>query len=604
MGEDMRSERKGKISFFSRLFICFAVISIVPVVVLGTLTYTISSNVSMRNVEDQSYKTVHNATVSLDRVIGEYRSALSYFCTDDDMINQVSSSTITQANRTSIYQKMYILLAGKSTKVAMHLIKADGSFQLSTSDIPDVYNIRNHSDWGVFRKLNASPGTVTYSNHYISKSGKSYCMAVANSIMKDGKVIAYAIIDIPSDVFQTALDTVNVSLPVRYAVVDENNYFLYDEIFSSQNVSFLNTDLRNQMLQAGENRHIYLEKPKQILSWDVTAGDYPIRVISSVPVELVVINSNYIMETAIAVALGSIILCVLISPMLVRRLTKPLNTIVHTMNKVQNGDTDARVDVHNDDEFGYIGRSLNAMLDRLNELFTTNLEKQNRLRLAELKSLYSQINPHFLYNTLDSIKWLAKLNGVDDIVLIVSQLGKLLKYSIRNQKESVQISEEIGLVGSYLSIQKIRYDDKFDVSIQVHDDIMDCYVPKFIIQPIVENAIIHGVEDKIGKAHLAIRGWHEENRIIFEVEDNGVGISEEKLNQIMQSAHAKSLDSDSIGIANVDKRIKLYYGEDYGLDIQSQENVGTITRITMPFSTLPLGNETVGGSENDSSSSR
>lgn len=600
----MRSERKGKISFFYRLFICFAVISIVPVVVLGTLTYTISSNVSMRNVEDQSYKTVHNATVSLDRVIWEYRSALSYFCTDDDMINQVSSSTITQANRTSIYQKMYILLAGKSTKVAMHLIKADGSFQLSTSDIPDVYNIRNHSDWGVFRKLNASPGTVTYSNHYISKSGKSYCMAVANSIMKDGKVIAYAIIDIPSDVFQTALDTVNVSLPVRYAVVDENNYFLYDEIFSSQNVSFLNTDLRNQMLQAGENRHIYLEKPKQILSWDVTAGDYPIRVISSVPVELVVINSNYIMETAIAVALGSIILCVLISPMLVRRLTKPLNTIVHTMNKVQNGDTDARVDVHNDDEFGYIGRSLNAMLDRLNELFTTNLEKQNRLRLAELKSLYSQINPHFLYNTLDSIKWLAKLNGVDDIVLIVSQLGKLLKYSIRNQKESVQISEEIGLVGSYLSIQKIRYDDKFDVSIQVHDDIMDCYVPKFIIQPIVENAIIHGIEDKIGKAHLAIRGWHEENRIIFEVEDNGVGISEEKLNQIMQSAHAKSLDSDSIGIANVDKRIKLYYGEDYGLDIQSQENVGTITRITMPFSTLPLGNETVGGSENDSSSSR
>jgi two-component system, sensor histidine kinase YesM len=590
MGEDMRSERKRKISFFSRLFICFAVISIVPVVVLGTLTYTISSNVSMRNVEDQSYKTVHNATVSLQRIIGEYRSALAYFCTDDDMIRQVSSSTITQANRTSIYEKMYILLAGKATKVAMHLIKADGSFQLSTSDLPDVYNIRNHSDWGVFRKLNESAGTIGYSNHYVSKSGKSYCMAVASSIKSDGKVIAYAIIDIPSDVFQTALDTVNVSLPIRYAVVDENNYFLYDEIFSGQNASFLDTDLRNRMLQAEESKKIYLEKPKRILSWDVTEGDYPIRVISSVPVELVVINSNYIMETAIAVALGSIFLCVVISHMLVRRLTKPLNTIVHTMNKVQNGDTDARVDVHNDDEFGYIGRSLNTMLDRLNELFATNLEKQNRLRLAELKSLYSQINPHFLYNTLDSIKWLAKLNGVNDIVLIVSQLGKLLKYSIRNQKESVQISEEIGLVGSYLSIQKVRYGDKFDVSIQVSDEIMDCYVPKFIIQPIVENAIIHGIEDKIGKAHLAIRGWREENRIIFEVEDNGVGISEEKLNHIMQSAHAKSLDSDSIGIANVDKRIKLYYGEDYGLNIQSKENIGTITRITMPFSTLPLGN--------------
>lgn len=595
----MSSEKKGKISFFARLFICFAVISIVPVAILGTLTYTISSNISMGNVEYQSSKTVNNAAVSLEQTIGEYRSALSYFCEDDDTVQKIGAPAITQSDSTSLYQKMYILLAGKSTNVAMHLIKADGSFGISTSVIPEAYHVRNHGDWGIFREMNASYGTVLYSNHYVSQEGKNYCIAVGDSIRKDGQIIAYAVIDIPSDVFQTALDSVNVSLPVRYAVVDQNNYILYDEIFSGQNRIFMDTDFRNQMLQAGENKRFYLEKPKRIITWETTPGGYPLRVISSVPVELVVINSNYIMDTAIAVALGSIFLCVLISPMLVRSLTKPLNAIVRTMNKVQNGDTSARVDVRNDDEFGYIGRSLNSMLDRLNELFATNLEKQNRLRLAELKSLYSQINPHFLYNTLDSIKWLAKLNGVDDIVLIVSQLGKLLKNSIRNEKESVQISEEIGLVGSYLSIQKIRYDDKFDAVVQVDDDIMDCYVPKFIIQPIVENAIIHGIEDKIGKAHLVIRGWRQDDKIIFEVEDDGVGISEEKLSSIRRSARAKALDSDSIGIANVDKRIKLYYGEDYGLEIQSEENIGTVTRITMPFSTLPLGNENVGGSGND-----
>jgi len=588
-GDDMRSEKKSKISFFAKLFICFAVISIVPVALLGTLTYIISSNVSMRNVEYQAMNTVNNATSSLERTVGEYKSALSYFCTDNEIINMISTNQVTESSRTSIYQKMYILLAGKSTKVAMHVIKADGTFQISTSVIPEVYTLKNHSDWGVFRKINLTDDTVTYSNRYVSQTGKSYSMAVAHSIKQHGEIVAYAIIDIPADVFQTALDAVNVSLPIRYTIVDENNYLLYDENFIALNETFLNKEFRNQMTSSEQTRKLYLKDPQRFITWNTTKGEYPLRVISSIPVDLVVINSNYIMVTTFAVAMAAILLCLVLSPIIIRSLTKPLNAIVRTMNKVQDGDTHARVSLKNNDEFGYIGKSLNSMLDNLNELFATNLEKQNRLRLAELKALYAQINPHFLYNTLDSIKWLAKLNGVDDIVLIVSQLGKLLKNSIRNQKDSVLISEEISLIGNYLAIQKIRYSDKFDVDIQIEESILDCVVPKFIIQPIVENAIIHGIEDKVGKAHLMIKGWHEENKIIFEVKDDGVGIPGEKLDRIRKLTQATN--DDSIGIANVNKRIKLYYGEEYGLEIKSAENIGTITYITMPFSNAPLTDE-------------
>ncbi len=585
----MRSEKKSKISFFAKLFICFAVISIVPVALLGTLTYIISSNVSMRNVEYQAMNTVNNATSSLERTVGEYKSALSYFCTDNEIINMISTNQVTESSRTSIYQKMYILLAGKSTKVAMHVIKADGTFQISTSVIPEVYTLKNHSDWGVFRKINLTDDTVTYSNRYVSQTGKSYSMAVAHSIKQHGEIVAYAIIDIPADVFQTALDAVNVSLPIRYTIVDENNYLLYDENFIALNETFLNKEFRNQMTSSEQTRKLYLKDPQRFITWNTTKGEYPLRVISSIPVDLVVINSNYIMVTTFAVAMAAILLCLVLSPIIIRSLTKPLNAIVRTMNKVQDGDTHARVSLKNNDEFGYIGKSLNSMLDNLNELFATNLEKQNRLRMAELKALYAQINPHFLYNTLDSIKWLAKLNGVDDIVLIVSQLGKLLKNSIRNQKDSVLISEEISLIGNYLAIQKVRYSDKFDVDIQIEESILDCVVPKFIIQPIVENAIIHGIEDKVGKAHLMIKGWHEENKIIFEVKDDGVGIPGEKLDRIRKLTQATN--DDSIGIANVNKRIKLYYGEEYGLEIKSAENIGTITYITMPFSNAPLTDE-------------
>lgn len=593
----MKSLKKRRLSYFAKLFICFAVISIVPVAALGTLIYTISSNVSMSNLEYLSMNTVDKATLSLNRTMDEYQSALSVFCKDDETIQMLNQNKVTDNSRTSIYQKMYILLAGKSTKVAMHVIKADGSFQLSTSVIPDVYNIKNHSDWGVYRKINASEGTVTYSNRYISQAGKSYCMAIAHSIKSRGETVAYAIIDIPSDVFQTALNAVNVSLPIRYAVVDENNYLLYDEIFTGENKTFLDTDFRNRMIQAQRSKKLYLDTPRRFLTWNATQGEYPLRIISSITVELVVMNSNYIMVTTFAVAICSIILCLILSPLIVRNLTKPLNAIVHTMNLVQGGDTQARVTVKNDDEFGYIGTSLNTMLDKLNELFATNLEKQNRLRLSEMKALYAQINPHFLYNTLDSIKWLAKLNGVNDIVVIVSQLGKLLKNSIRNEKESVQISEEIGLVKSYLAIQKVRYGDKFDIEISVDEEILSCMVPKFIIQPIVENAIIHGIEDKIDKAHLIIKGWRENDKIIFEIKDDGVGISKENLERIRNLTHTVVNDSNSIGIANVDKRIKLYYGEEYGLNISSMENVGTIARISMPFFNAPVQDEKEGQAE-------
>lgn len=578
----MGFHKKFKFSFVAKLFIWFSIISIVPVIILGTLVFTISSRVSMTNVETQGLETVDKAGESLRRTISEYESALSYFCNDNEIIDMISVNKVTDKSQSSIYQKMYILLAGKPNTLDMHLIKSDGTFNLSTSKIPEVYSIKDHSDWGVFRKLNSSDNTIKYSNRYISQSGKSYCMAIAHNIKKNGVVIGYAIIDIPTEVFERTLSIVNLDLPVKYTVLDENYYIIYDEIFNLNSKTFLDNDFKIKIEEDKTNSKLYLENPKRVITWNKSYGDYPITILSSVSVELVKISSSYITVTTIAVAIGAIILCLILSPLIIFGLTKPLNAIIETMDKVENGDKKARVVTKNKDEFGFIGTRMNSMLDNLNELFQKDLEKQDRLRLSEMKSLHSQINPHFLYNTLDSIKWLAKLNGVDDIVLIVSQLGRLLKNSINNQRDSVQISEEIGLVKSYLSIQKIRYGDKFDVDIYVDESIMECIVPKLIIQPIVENAIIHGIEDKMSKAHLVIRGWKENKKIIFEIIDDGVGISEEDLLKIGHKSEDE-LGSDSIGLANVDKRIKLYYGEEYGLGISSELNIGTVTRITMPY---------------------
>lgn len=593
-------KQKGHLSFFAKLYICFAVISIVPVLSFSILAYTFSFKNFMEDLKRQSNNILENSIANLEHTIEEYEMAVSYFSIDDEVINILSSLDDFEQKRTTLYQKMYILLAGKSKGVTMHVVKADGTFNLSTSFLPDHYDVKKHSDWGIFRALNRSDGAIVYPNRFISPFGKTYCMTIAHNIKKNDEIIGYSMIDIPEEIFRSVFTSSGMLHSVSYTVIDKNYYILYDHIFNT-NDKFLSIDLRNLLLSSKSTKSFYLEKPKRLVTWKEMKKDIPFIIISSVPVDLVVMNNNYIALTTLIVSTVAILLCLILSPVIVRALTRPLSEIVEVMKKVQQGDTTARVLIKKEDEFGFIADNFNMTLDKLNALYETNLEKQNRLRLSEIKALHAQINPHFLYNTLDSIKWLAKLNGVEDIVIMVSQLGRLLKNSINNQNDSIQIREEINLVKSYLAIQKIRYGDKFEVEICVDKDIMDCVVPKFIIQPLVENAIIHGIENKIGNAQLIIKGTRENDTIIFDIIDDGVGIKEEDLGKLKQMDYEGD-DKESIGIKNVDKRIKLYYGQEYGLDIKSKENVGTTTRITMPFIRANGGKEEA--LHDDQSSSR
>jgi two-component system sensor histidine kinase YesM len=519
---------------------------------------------------------------NLQHTIEGYETTLSYFCANEKVIGILDSGNISKPAQTALYQNMYTLLAGRSGSVVMHVMKSDGTFNLSTGVLPEIYNVKSHYYWGIFRELNKNPGIILYPNHYTSAAGRVYSMSIAGSIKKDGKIIGYSMIDIPEDVLQEVLASSNTLQPVFYTLIDENYYILYDHIFNTGDI-FLGENLRSTLSSSEPARYFYLEDPKRLITWDVMEYKLPLTVISSVPVDLVVMNNSYIAITTVIIVIATILLCLGLSPIVVSNLTRPLKEIVEVMQKVQQGDASARVSVRKDDEFGFIASNFNMTLDKLSTLYETNLEKQNRLRLSELKALHAQINPHFLYNTLDSIKWLAKLNGVNDIVTMVSQLGRLLKSSINNRNNYVQIQEEINLVKSYLSIQQIRYGDKFEAEICVDESIMQCVVPKFIIQPLVENAIIHGIESKLGNAKLIIKGAKKDDKVIFEIIDDGVGISEENLAKLKQSAMDSDADKESIGIENVDKRIKLYYGPEYGLDIESEENVGTTTRITMPF---------------------
>ena len=217
----------------------------------------------------------------------------------------------------------------------------------------------------------------------------------------------------------------------------------------------------------------------------------------------------------------------------------------------------------------------------LSYLMEQNVEEQRQKRKSELRALQAQINPHFLYNTLDSIIWMAEWGKTKEVVLMTSSLAKLLRQSISNQNELVRVEEEVEYTRSYLTIQKMRYKDKLEYDIQVSPEVLGQKIPKLVLQPLVENAIYHGIKYKEGKGIVQIECWIEQKELILRISDDGIGMTEEQLAKIFEKRET-DIRKNGVGVLNVHERIQLYYGKDYGLRFSSTLGEGTVVEVRIP----------------------
>ncbi len=223
------------------------------------------------------------------------------------------------------------------------------------------------------------------------------------------------------------------------------------------------------------------------------------------------------------------------------------------MKEVELGNRDVYVDFNSNDETGLLVKRFNNMIKEINRLIEADYKKQILIQQTEFKALKAQINPHFLYNALNSISWMARLGLNNEVEDMTNALSKFFRYSISNTGEIVEVKQEIEQINNYLKIQKNRYRDKLSISIEVSEEILNLKILKLILQPLVENAIIHGLEPKIDSGKLIIKGFIKDNLLIFKIIDDGIGFGQSKHN------------GEGIGISNVNKRIKIYYGKDYGV---------------------------------------
>lgn len=265
-------------------------------------------------------------------------------------------------------------------------------------------------------------------------------------------------------------------------------------------------------------------------------------------------------------------------------ITRPIRKLAEVTDQVAKGDFSVKFDVRASREIGLLSDSLNMMIDKINELLSQVTREQTRLRRAEFELLQSQINPHFLYNTLDAIVWLAEAGEQKKVVSMVGSLSEFFRTSLNQGKDIITINEELHHVRSYLEIQQVRYQDILQYDIRVPDELFRYLIPKITIQPLVENALYHGIKNKRGPGRIIIGGRKEKDYFVLTIADNGIGINEDRLIQIIDGMKNKvPTKKDFYGLYNVNERICLNFGEQYGLSIESKYGEGTVVNVMLPY---------------------
>ena len=305
------------------------------------------------------------------------------------------------------------------------------------------------------------------------------------------------------------------------------------------------------------------------------------------------------LNVVLVILLALLALTVLFSVLAQRSLAHAIHTPIARLEKfaaaLAGGDLQARAPETPVTELHELTQSLNSMAGRLQDLIDENRREQENLKKSELRALQAQINPHFLYNTLDAIVWLAEAGQSREVIHITRALSDFFRISLSQGKDWIPLSEEIKHLTGYLTIQKIRYRDILDYQIDIPEELGSCQVLKLLLQPLVENAIYHGVKHRRGRGLVRVTGRMEDSWLILEVADNGAGMTDERLMKVRDGLSGDGGESAGYGLFNVNKRIQLYYNQARGVEIESAEGVGTEVSLRVPVRTAPADGRSLQG---------
>lgn len=569
-------------SIRTKLIIGFLTILLPLVLILSIVFYSYSAEIVLKQSLEQTREIVEQFSISLDNYMGLMRNKMEILADSPTIQEELN----THQDKEDIKNDSFY---SRNKRIRRIMLQIYSSVTMNDVEIYGI-NETNHylSLWS--KKYEIPDKDILFENANLSK-GRSVLVNNINDadtiqmikMVKDlqtYKPIGYIRFGLKRNYIEKMAKNINFGSDGSVVIFDEN----LNKISGIAHDSALSKLLKekpstgNFSYSEGKNEYTAVHIHSDSTGW-TTVGVIPLRYINK--------DLAGIQYLTVIIIVLTIIIGVAVSVIIAQSLILPLENTVNALEKFSRGDFAVRLKENRCDEIGKLNRIFNKAIKEINELMQKVTQSEILNKEMEFKTLQSQMNPHFLYNTLDAINWLAFKEKQTEICNLVAAISSLIRASISNKKSIITIEQELDYVKNYIYIQHIRYKDRFDIIYDIDESLLKQAVPKLIIQPIVENAIIHGIENSKNKNLLYISVKRENECIIIIVKDTGIGMTDEKVSELLKEPLNAEGDEQkahtNLGLYAVHKRIQLMYGDLYGLTVQSQAGEGTTVILHIPF---------------------
>lgn len=547
-----------------RLFQLYAVIPFSIVIVLFFIFTIINGRISLTQ---KTMEAANSISSSMSEVYRQY----------DEEINRMARSPVvlsyltTRLGSDKVYSEFYDFNNRQQVKSIFHLVDTNGIFRASSESADALYN--SFAFGNLINRISQRPDeTLAEMNSFRYSHDRDTSYTFGKAIIKDKRTIGYLVYQLYESDMQKLLFKQNNEIAM---ITDEHHSIIAttsNVTKGSLNKFSPELNAQGQALLNGGAYYMYASR------------------IPGTPIEVITLNSykseKYTYYTVsvfiLAVSLLLWLIIHFLSNKMSARNSESIDKLILALAQLREGNFNGYVDIQTNDEFEILGDEYNVMLDRLKELMDKNKELSELRTIIEVKQLQSQFHPHFIFNVLETLRYAIKIdaNQAQEIVMLLS---RLLRYSIGNDR-SVQLKDDMSYVRDYLKLQQIRFNERLEYRVTIAEETYPIYVPKLVLQPIIENAIKYGYQHQ-SHVLIDIRIQLADGKLLLEVCDNGPGMDEQSLQELRRMLDSPHNTTPHIGLYNVHRRLVLLYGEEAGIHINSTQGQGTCVTLTIPYET-------------------
>ncbi|OXM82998.1 sensor histidine kinase [Paenibacillus rigui] len=576
------------LSIRNKLFIAFLLLNFIPLAIIGTLTYQKSNLLIQEKTNDYTLDLLGEVSKNIELNLREIDRLYYAIFTNPEVrraLEQANSGQLSMVDYLSlsngVSQILYAAIIDREDIENVHLISLNG-LVFQTGDARSLSAQLNKTDWDQIMNNKGNLIWLNLEREPLFIAGGSSVYDVDNL-----KKIGYFVLEYKKTSLYQYYSQIKLHNQGELYIIDQNGQIISHEHESMINVR-PDASYINRIISGGKQGNFseLVDGRKQIITYQ-QIGDMGWKLVSVIPAENYLIQSLILKNWMILIFLSVFVLAIILAYYMSNSISKPIRQLSDMMKNVEHDRLDVSFQYNSRNEIGVLSRNFNRMILRISYLINQVYQEELLKQRSQLKYLMFQINPHFLFNTLETINWLARIQGAPDVGKLSKALGDLMREAIKG-KEMVTLDREIKNVNKYIYIQNYRYADKFQFNIDMVPCTLHVVVPRFILQPLVENAIVHGLELKLGQGSIEIRSEFRGENLVLTVTDDGQGIEPAQLLELQKALTGKVEEVQTgIGLLNVHQRIQLHYGKAYGLSILSTPGSGTMIQLILPSSAGP-----------------